>query len=660
MVKAKADKVVKTKEVDVPTKVVQKTVVYNRSWLKLLVADPLSELARLDVPSIVALMQALQAAYYNKNNGLVSDDIYDIVKEYLRTRDPDNPIINFVGANVADDDKRKVTLPVWMGSMDKLKADERAIESFKAKYPGKYVITEKLDGNSALLVCDALGGRKMYTRGNGAVGQDISHLIPFIQGTGAVVPGSIVRGELILSRASWDKISDKGANARNTVAGVVNAKTPDLEVAKHIIFVAYAVIEPPYTVSSQMKFLVKKGYKCVEHVVIDADKLNVDWLSKYLVKQRDDSEFEIDGIIVAHDEYHPVVAGKNPAYAFAFKHLMTKATAEVIVTQVEWKVSKDGLLKPTVVFLPVSLSGVTIRRATGFNGDFIKSGVIGPGAHLVITRSGDVIPHILEVLTPAASGKPQMPDMPFVWTEGGKEIKTTEVTAKQDLRQLTYFFEKMKIRGVSTGTVTKLYEAGHKSVRAILDLGPDNGIMRDALVTEIKKTVKAAKCVDFMVASNAFGQGFGERKLTAIAGAMPRVTYATDWVPKLEDLCALEGVSNITAVKFIDGLKKYREFMEVMGLSCKVATPSVSTSASTTTTKKGKAPGKWAGEVVVFTGFRNKAWEDTIKEGGGVIGTSVSGKTTLVVAKDPTQTSGKLKTAADKGIRIVGMDDFSP
>jgi NAD-dependent DNA ligase len=633
------------------------------SWTRL-AKDPVAQLRAMSLAEVAAVMQQLQSAYYNSAAPRVADDVYDIVKEHLRGLDPTHPLLDNVGAAVAASDhgQRKVTLPVYMGSLDKIKADPRAVDAFKAEYPGAYVVSDKLDGNSALVRLGAGGGaRSMYSRGNGEVGLDISHLVPFIRGVPtakALKKPCTVRGELIIPRASWARAASAsgGSNARNTVSGVVNARVPDLEVAKHVVFVAYAVVEPPLaTVGKQMAFLRKHGFVPVPHRAVAAADLDVEWLSAHLAERREASDYEIDGVVVAHDQYHPVVRGRNPAAAFAFKHLLTQATAEVVVTQVEWHVSKDGLLKPTVVFLPVTLGGVTIRRATGFNADFIRANVIGPGAHLLIVRSGDVIPHILSVAKPAPSGQAQMPDAPYAWS-GAKDVRTLGATAEQDLRVLARFFEKLEVRGLGEATVARLVDAGATSVRAILELPADNGIVRPALLEDINRTVRGASCVALMHASNAFGSGLGERKLTCILRALPRLATAVStastasYAPTVEQLTAVEGVSAITADKFLVGLRKFRQFMVASGLRHCVAPPAAAATAGS----------KWAGQTVVFTGFRNKPWEDAIKAGGGAVGASITAKTTLVVARDPDASSGKLKAAADKGIQIVGMDAFEP
>jgi len=141
----------------------------------------------------------------------------------------------------------------------------------------------------------------------------------------------------------------------------------------------------------------------------------------------------------------------------------------VMVTNVLWNISKDGYFKPIVEVTPVKLNGVTIKKTTGFNGDFIESNKIGPGSKIVITRSGDVIPYILKVLTSADSGKAQMPTDDYIWNDTHKEIMVKGNSDDLDAKQLEHFFDKIDIKGVSAKSVHKLYDVGMKTIKDVVN-----------------------------------------------------------------------------------------------------------------------------------------------------------------------------------------------
>ena len=130
--------------------------------------------------------------------------------------------------------------------MDKL--NPNSIQNFSEKYTGKYVISDKLDGISALLTFDQNKTVKMYTRGDGVHGQDISHIIQYIGDYKAPVSYKwenkkiVLRGELIMKKETFEKLG--GSNARNVVAGIINKKKAEESFLKDIDFIVYNVIEP--------------------------------------------------------------------------------------------------------------------------------------------------------------------------------------------------------------------------------------------------------------------------------------------------------------------------------------------------------------------------------------------------------------------------------
>ena len=138
-----------------------------------------------------------------------------------------------------------------------------------------------------------------------------------------------------------------------------------------------------------------KNVICVKNDSIKS--LSNEYLSEILIKWRDEYEYEIDGIIVIDDKLYNRITG-NPLHAFAFKMIISEQIAEAKVVNVLWTPSKDGYLKPRVQIEPITLGGVKIEYATGFNAKFIVDNNIGLGSLITIIRSGDVIPHILSVV----------------------------------------------------------------------------------------------------------------------------------------------------------------------------------------------------------------------------------------------------------------------
>ncbi|NBY39330.1 MAG: hypothetical protein EBQ66_00040, partial [Flavobacteriia bacterium] len=448
--------------------------------------------------------------YYN-GEGVISDKLYDDLFDEIKKRDPKNDFLKKVGFEITG--KNKVELPFYMGSMDKIKISESdRLSKWQKKFnKHDYVIMDKLDGISGLFVLKN-GTKKLYTRGNGTIGQDITHLINTIPSFKFSVSTDIVlRGELIISKKKWEKYTTQFSNARNMVSGLVNSKKINTDIMKDIDFVIYEIMEPRMRQSEQLKFLQKNKMTHVYYETLDKSDLDFEMLDEILLDRREASEYEIDGIIVMDDSLHDYNAEGNPDFAFAFKDASEKQTADVIVKDVEWNVSKDGYLKPKLVLEPTKLSGVIISNATAFNAKYIVDNKIGPSSVVKIIRSGDVIPHVLEVIKTA---KVKMPSVEYKWNETNVDlIATGSKSDEQIIKELTFFAEKMDIMNLSEGIITNFVENDIDDIFKIINVSKNTlaelPSFKDKMVNKIHENIQTAMenatLVQFMNATNIFG-----------------------------------------------------------------------------------------------------------------------------------------------------------
>lgn len=642
----------------------------NKSFINNLVKDPIGVLQTLDADIIASVIQKANHVYYNQNKPLFSDQIFDVIKEYLTEISPNHPILKNIGATV-DSSNKKVKLPYFMGSLDKIKSDVKILENWKKRFQGNVVISDKLDGNSGLLVFDAKKNEiSLFTRGDGFEGQNISHLLPFLKTSFSqsmtTRESYAIRGELIISKDDFAKIAHKGANARNTVAGLLNSKIPDLGVAALTCFVAYEVIQPLVEPSEQMAFIKDVAHlPCVYHKLVSESDISVEILSKELVERRRVSPFEIDGIVVMHNKIHPRVF-ENPEYGFAFKSVLTMDNAEVTVLKVEWNMSKDGIYVPVVHFTPVALDGVVISRAHGFNGKYIKENVIGPGAVILIMRSGAVIPYIIETLVKANA--PQMPDAPFVWSKTGVEImvdaSSGNAGSKEELKfkNIEYFFDKIDVKGLSGGILKKIFDKGFKTVGSILSISKEDlmtiegfqGTLADKIHKEINVRRKNLDAYLIMDASNVLGRGIGYKKIKMICDVFPQIVTER-YVPSLAELVAIKGIETKTGELFIKNLPKLFEFVDSNGIQGFTTSDNSCGSSSSNTIQQND---KVSGKTFVFTGIRDKDLEAYIEINGGVVGSGVNKNTSIVVVKTLDSDSSKATKAKQLKITLMTMEQF--
>ena len=219
----------------------------------------------------------------------------------------------------------------------------------------------------------------------------------------------IVRGEFIMKKAAFAKYSSEASNAPNLVSGLINRKDYDSkskEQLKDMDFVAYEIVEPRMKPSMQMRTLETMGLKTVFNGIWE-DGPKAEKLTELLQERRSDDEYEIDGIIVTQDDVYERNENKveNPKHAFAYKMILTDQMVEAKVVDALWEPSPQGYIKPRVRIEPVNVNGVTIKYATAHNAGFIRDNKIGVGAVLRIIPSGDVIPKIHSVITPAEHAK---------------------------------------------------------------------------------------------------------------------------------------------------------------------------------------------------------------------------------------------------------------
>lgn len=614
--------------------------------------DGIKILDSLTEDQLAAMITAANVAFHCHGVPIMTDNEFDIVHDYLQAKYPNNPVLTDVGAEI-DSGKNKTKLPYEMASMDKIKPDTNVVVSWSAKYKGPYELSCKLDGVSGMFSTEG-PKPKLYTRGDGKVGQDISAMIPKLK-----LPTDkkdiVIRGEFIIPKAVFhEKYADKFANPRNMVAGIVNQKTHDGRV-EDLRFLAYEVIKPAgLKPSEQMALLETMNVDVVQHRNVTT--ISNEYMSEVLQDWRKNYAYEIDGVIVSDDNVHPRATG-NPDHSFAFKMVLSDQMAESQVVDVIWTASKDGYLKPRVQIMPVKLGGVTIQFATGFNGAFIEDNKIGIGSIIQIIRSGDVIPKIQSVTTPAVHAK--MPSEEYVWNETHVDVMLKDATGNAVVleKNITGFFKGIEVDGMGPGSVDKLIAAGFDSVPKILRMGKADFLkvegFQDKTATKlmegIRDKVAAASLATIMAKSNKLGRGFSTKRAEVILAEYP--TVFEEGERNVAKLVAIDGIEKKSAEAFVSHIPEFLKFLEECGLmdklKIKVATPPAADESH-----------PLFGKTIVFTGFRDKDLEEKLKGLGAKMGSGVSKNTFAVLVKDMNESSGKVADAKKHGVTVMVREEF--
>jgi len=591
---------------------------------------------------------------YRKGDSQITDPEYDRLIATVKIVDPENEIFTSGVIETAEDinPNRKDTLKYPMFSLDK----EHYIEDIHKWLLNKglplstlLVVTAKYDGIS-ILKDEATG--LAWTRGDGAEGETVHEHYKKLGDTGLKLPKFTI-GEMIIpkpvfaARTYYRENGEAFKNARNMIAGLKNNDrvSEDLKYAKHV---RYGFADDNFEKNkSEQLDTISVFFGHIPYALYTAEELDIDNLNEMFFELG--KEYDIDGLVLdIEDKDIRKSLGRernnNPAYSRAYKNPEWSARLKTTILDIEYTISKQGYLKPVGILDPIDLDGVTVSRVTLNNAKFVKDNDLGIGSEVVIIRSGMVIPKVVEVVKATGFKLPEI-GLDVFWNDNGVELCVAN-TDEQQMKKIISFFEILDTDNVSEGVVKQLYEAGFKSVRAILDLTKNDfekidrfGKRKAEIVfNSIKKSTTNVSLSKLMHASNLF-VGLGSKKLELLIHFKEK--------PSFEDIIKVEGFSDISAKAYLDNYDNFYEFIKDLPVTIekeKEKTTSVGNDLS--------------GLVFVFTGIRMKNEEDILISRGATIGGSVSKNTTHLVCKDANSGSAKLEKAKSMGVKIMGVDEL--
>ncbi|MFP3015578.1 MAG: NAD-dependent DNA ligase LigA [Wolbachia sp.] len=429
--------------------------------------------------------------YHQKNKPEISDAEYDELKKKLAEIEAQFPEIYATQDNVgAPPDERfsKVEHQEPMLSLENA-YDEQGVEKFLSKIK-RFLIEDKIeilcepkiDGLSFSAIYEDGRFVKAATRGDGFVGEDVTHNVATIKGFPKFLQGVQgrleVRGEIYISNSDFLKLNenDEFANPRNAAAGSLKQLDANITASRPLRYFAYSLIGGAEKSQSEiLNKLEKLGFCVNEHQSLTS---SLDEMLKFyneVYNCRYNLDYDIDGIVykvndlVLQNRLGNTHKAPRSALAYKFSAVYAKTKLNKIFIQV----GRTGILTPVADLVPVNIGGVLVSRASLHNQDEIKRKDIREGDIVTIKRAGDVIPQIIEVNRD--SRLPNTPEFVFpgVCPECGSKVRQVEgeaaVRCPEEFACKAQIIEKLK-HFVSKDAFD-IVGLGDKQIEFFYDLG---------------------------------------------------------------------------------------------------------------------------------------------------------------------------------------------
>lgn len=644
--------------------------------------------------------------YYEQSAPEITDAEYDALMRELEALEADHPELRTpdsptqrVGVGLRAD-LAKVEHRVPMLSIENAMNEEEARAWFRrlADDAGdlELICEPKYDGLSCELVYEDGRLKVASTRGDGKIGEEVTPNVRTIKTVPQTLKGKFperleVRGEVYIEKQAFAKLNERleqeGAktyvNPRNTASGSLRQIDPRKSAARPLSAVWYQIANPEDLQLGSQSLAIEalQGWGFLTSMdLLQGSPLHVKTLRgedevlelfhRY-AEHRHALPFEIDGMVVKVNSFSEQAElgtrSKSPRYLLAMK--FPPEEKETVCEGIEVQVGRTGAVTPVAAMQPVMVGGVTVTNASLHNADEIDRLGIREGDTILVHRAGDVIPKVLRVVK-SAGGSPfkfptHCPRCDSELVKLGEEVVIRCPNHLGCPAQVTgaivHFSSRtaMNIEGLAEKNVEQLMDAKLITDAASLyDLKDKREQMLELerwgkrkienLLTEVEKsrTPTLAKFVYALGIRNV-----GETVAGLIAnevGSIDGLLQASE-----DQLNEIEGVGPIIAESVVKFLHDEHNRKLIERLSLHVKPQEVK--------KRTAGDGKFAGMSFVFTGaltlFTRQEAEEHVRERGGKASSSVSKKTSYVIAGD--KAGSKLKKATDLGVKVISEDDFA-
>ena len=638
--------------------------------------------------------------YYVLDTPTVDDGVYDALNQEYRALEIKYPelaqdaLMKHVGGKALEKfakvphGKRMLSLQDVFDTSE-IEAWEKRVHKLLGKTSVEYFCELKLDGLAMRLVYK--GGKfvQAVTRGDGEVGEDVTHTVRTLKNVpmelkhSKQVPKSVyeefeVRGEVVFPKAAFAKLNAEReaagqplfANPRNAGAGTIRQLDPSVAASRELEFIAYSIeMDIPELVlhSDEHTMARELGFQVEPHDERLGTIAEIEGYIEHWGEERDSLPYGTDGIVItvnSNADFAKLgVVGKAPRGAVAYKYPAEQATT--ILEDIRVSIGRTGAVTPYAVLTPVLVAGSTVARATLHNEDEVKRKELLIGDTVIIQKAGDIIPEVVGPIKNLRTGK----EKPFVMPKEIDGVKVVRpegeaVARLADLhagevrwQQLIHFVSKaaFDIDGLGEKILAQLMEAGLvESPVDIFTLTKDDllGLERfgetsaENLITSIneRKQIGLARFI-YALGIRHVGAKTA-RDIAQQVGSLKAFVGLTE-----DELLRIDGVGDVVACSMDEWLKNKRNQHLVESI-VKAGVKVLDEAAPT--------GGKFTNTAWVLTGTLESMTRDEAGEKimslGGKVSSSVSAKTTYVLAG--AEAGSKLAKAEKLGVRVLSEADF--
>ena len=630
-------------------------------------------------------------AYYAEDNPIISDKEFDDLCAALERLERDSgvvlnnsPIHHVQGFIIDSLAKVKHTRPMLSAQKTK---DVNEVKKFLADKIG--VLSWKEDGLSIVLRYENGRLKQAITRGNGEIGEDVTHTMKMVRNVPQSIPEKRyleIRGEAVIGYDDFAKINEKlhgkYKNARNLAAGTVRQLDSNVAKERKLAYKVFELVKLGDTPESEMpsiadsfKYLAEQGFDVVEHQVVNRDNVE-EYMETF---QPEEYKYPVDGLIISYNDYQYSkslgMTGHHPLSLIAYKY--KDDLYETTIRDIEWNTSRTGLINPVAVFDPVDLDGAETTRATLHNVSYIEGLELGVGDTIQVYRSNMVIPKVHDNLTRSNTFK--IPDTcptcggeaKIINENGSKVLKCMNPDCKAKLLSKFVNFvsrDAMNIQGLSEATLKRFIDLGWlKDYTDIYNLAEHKSEMKNldgfgaksvsSLLNSIEES-RRCKLVNFVTALGI--ELVGKSTAKDICKLINKISLLNNENPydvfikrikQRKYFGHIDGIGITTSLSMDAYFGDNLEMVEKLAEELEFEMPE----------SKKEFAVDLTGMTFVVTGKVNKfanrnAIKDEIESRGGKVAGSVSKNTNYLVNNDVNSTSSKNKKAQQLGIPIIDED----